>query len=108
MKGVIYVDIDKCVACKTCEMACAVEHSKSKELCKAIYECPSPQGRVEVEAEAGRGDVKFLVKGEAEHEDGGVGADGDAVVGDDGEGGVFAAEGRSHHVLVRRLPEATC
>ena len=53
MKGVIYVDISKCVACKTCELECAVEHSKSKQLCKAILECPLPQGRIKVESEAG-------------------------------------------------------
>jgi len=53
MKGTIYVDIGKCVACKSCEVRCAVEHSKSKELCKAIYECPLPEGRVKVESEAG-------------------------------------------------------
>ncbi len=53
MKGMIYVDIDKCVACRSCELACAVEHSSSKELCKAVYECPAPEGRVKVEAQAG-------------------------------------------------------
>lgn len=53
MKGVIYVDIGKCLACKTCELSCAVEHSRSKVLCKAIYECPGPQGRIAVESESG-------------------------------------------------------
>ncbi len=53
MKGIIFVDIGKCVACKSCELRCAIEHSKSKELCKAIYECPLPEGRVKVESEAG-------------------------------------------------------
>ncbi|MEE8360133.1 MAG: 4Fe-4S dicluster domain-containing protein [Candidatus Omnitrophota bacterium] len=53
MKGVIYVEIDKCVACKTCEIHCAIEHSKSKTLCKAILEYPLPQGRIKVESEAG-------------------------------------------------------
>lgn len=53
MKGVIFVDVRKCLACKSCEVHCAVEHSKSKELSSAIYECPLPQGRVNVETEAG-------------------------------------------------------
>lgn len=53
MKGVIFVDVKKCLACKSCELHCAVEHSKSKNLCKAIYECPTPEGRVKVESEGG-------------------------------------------------------
>lgn len=53
MKGVIFIDVSKCVACKTCELRCAIEHSKSKQLCKAVYECPLPQGRITVEAEGG-------------------------------------------------------
>ena len=53
MKGVIFVDVGKCLACKSCELHCAVEHSKSKELYKAIFECPLPQGRITVESEGG-------------------------------------------------------
>lgn len=53
MNGVIYVDVQKCLACRTCELACAIEHSKSKQICKAIFECPLPEGRIKVEAEAG-------------------------------------------------------
>jgi len=53
VKGVISVDIGKCLACKSCELRCAVEHSKSKELYKAIFECPQPQGRITVESEGG-------------------------------------------------------
>jgi len=50
MKGIIVVDPEKCVACRTCELACAVEHSKSKELTKAIYERPVPRPKVKVES----------------------------------------------------------
>ena len=49
MKGVIVVDPKKCVACKSCELACAIEHSKSKELRNAIAESPLPLQRVKVE-----------------------------------------------------------
>jgi len=49
-KGAIVVDIEKCLGCKSCEIQCAVEHSKSKDLLKALAECPVPQHRVEVEA----------------------------------------------------------
>jgi len=51
-KGEIIVDVSKCVGCKTCELQCAVAHSKSKDLYQAVLECPTPQGRVKVEAEA--------------------------------------------------------
>lgn len=45
----IFVHLDRCVGCKTCEIACAVEHSKSKELFAAIAEHPAPRHRMWVE-----------------------------------------------------------
>ena len=42
--------IERCMACKSCEVACAVVHSKSKDLHGAILEEPRPQRRVTVEA----------------------------------------------------------
>lgn len=48
-KGTIYVDIKKCLACRSCEIACAVEHSGSKDLYKAVNEIPLSQARVSVE-----------------------------------------------------------
>ncbi|GAH38726.1 unnamed protein product, partial [marine sediment metagenome] len=50
MKGIIVVDVEKCLGCKSCEIGCAVEHSVSKDLFKAIEEAPLPQYRVTVEA----------------------------------------------------------
>jgi len=44
----IMVDIEKCLACKSCEIACAVAHSQSKNLEEAIGEMPKPQRRVTV------------------------------------------------------------
>jgi len=38
----IYCNIKKCLGCGSCEIACAVEHSKSKKLNKAIEESPLP------------------------------------------------------------------
>jgi carbon-monoxide dehydrogenase iron sulfur subunit len=34
----LYYDIKKCLGCKSCEIACAVAHSESKELFKALKE----------------------------------------------------------------------
>jgi carbon-monoxide dehydrogenase iron sulfur subunit len=48
----LYVDIGRCLACKSCELACAVEHSASKELYVAVREEPRPASRVKVEAAA--------------------------------------------------------
>jgi len=48
MKGYIYIDVDKCMACKNCELHCAVAHSKSKELVCAIKEASRPEHRVRV------------------------------------------------------------
>ncbi len=45
----IFTFIEKCVACKGCEIACAVEHSQSKTLAGAMAENPRPRPRVHVE-----------------------------------------------------------
>lgn len=41
----IFCDITRCVGCKTCELACAVEHSVTKDLFLAILERPRPKKR---------------------------------------------------------------
>lgn len=48
MKGIIFVDVGKCLGCRTCEIECAVAHSQSKNLFEAINEVPSSQPRVSV------------------------------------------------------------
>ncbi len=45
----IFVRFDRCVGCKSCELACAVEHSKTKTLFGAIGEHPTPKSRLWVE-----------------------------------------------------------
>ncbi len=45
----IFVRLNRCVGCKSCELACAVEHSKTKELSLAIHEIPRPKQRIFVE-----------------------------------------------------------
>jgi len=49
MKGMLIISVEKCLGCRSCELACAVEHSQSKDLIRAIKEDPLPQHRVEVE-----------------------------------------------------------
>jgi carbon-monoxide dehydrogenase iron sulfur subunit len=50
MAKAIVVNIEKCLACKSCEIACALVHSKSKVLEEAVAESPRPQRMVTVEA----------------------------------------------------------
>lgn len=45
----IYCDIAKCIGCKSCEIACAVEHSKGKNIFDAIIESPLPKKRAKTE-----------------------------------------------------------
>ena len=40
MSKTIEVNIKKCLACKSCEIACALAHSKSKVLEEAVSESP--------------------------------------------------------------------
>lgn len=49
----IVVELDKCLGCKSCELACAVEHSKTKNLIMAFKETTMPTSRVKVEACSG-------------------------------------------------------
>ncbi len=50
MGKAIMINIEKCLACKSCEIACAAAHSVSRVLEEAIAEVPKPQRRVTVEA----------------------------------------------------------
>ena len=50
----IWVDKDKCVGCRTCELQCAVERqSVSKTLAGAVKENPKPVPRVSVSGRTG-------------------------------------------------------
>ena len=50
MPRVITTDVDKCMGCHSCEIACAVEHSESQNLLEAIKQTPIPRPRVAVMA----------------------------------------------------------
>ena len=45
----IYCNITKCVGCRSCEIACAVEHSTSKNIYNAIKQKSKPKKRVKTE-----------------------------------------------------------
>jgi len=46
----VLVDPARCVGCRQCELACAVAHSASKDLTRALAEWPPPRARIHVEA----------------------------------------------------------
>ena len=47
---IIVCRIERCMACHSCEIACAVAHSASKDLQEALQEEPRPRRRVTVES----------------------------------------------------------
>lgn len=50
----IFINLERCVGCKSCELMCAVEHSSTKALFTAISEVPLPRRRLYVEYAAGQ------------------------------------------------------
>jgi carbon-monoxide dehydrogenase iron sulfur subunit len=46
----IFCEIEKCLACRSCELACAAAHTQSKSLSKAIQEGDILRSRIHVEA----------------------------------------------------------
>ena len=47
--GMLVITVERCVGCGRCEIECAVAHSESKDLAKAMLEKPRPKSRVTVE-----------------------------------------------------------
>ena len=50
----VFVRLGRCLGCKSCEIACRVEHSASKSLFGSISEKPGPIRRVYVETAEGQ------------------------------------------------------
>jgi ferredoxin len=46
----VFVNPERCIGCRQCEIACAVEHSASLDQSIAFREVPRPRKRVHVEA----------------------------------------------------------
>ncbi|MGA1863799.1 MAG: 4Fe-4S dicluster domain-containing protein [bacterium] len=42
----VFINPERCIGCKQCQIACAIEHSESKNLYKAIYERITPRPRI--------------------------------------------------------------
>lgn len=45
----VFVNPERCIGCRQCEYACAVEHSQSKDAIGALFEEPPPHTRIHVE-----------------------------------------------------------
>ena len=45
----VFVNPERCIGCRQCEFACAVEHSRSRDAVMAMFEDPVPRTRVHVE-----------------------------------------------------------
>jgi carbon-monoxide dehydrogenase iron sulfur subunit len=45
----VFINPERCIGCKHCEIACAVEHSESKNLYQAVFEEPLPRPHIHVE-----------------------------------------------------------
>lgn len=54
MEKIIVVDIDKCMGCHSCALSCAVAHSKSKDLVKAINEKDKPYPKIIIDQIEGK------------------------------------------------------
>lgn len=46
----IFVNPEHCTGCKSCEIACAVQHSKEKSIFSAVLQSPPPMKRLFVES----------------------------------------------------------
>jgi carbon-monoxide dehydrogenase iron sulfur subunit len=45
----VFVDSERCIGCRQCEFACAVEHSRSRDPARAAFEQPLPRSRIHVD-----------------------------------------------------------
>jgi len=45
----VFVNTERCIGCRQCEFACAVEHSRQHDPAQAVLEDPPPRTRIHVE-----------------------------------------------------------
>ena len=60
----IIVDVDKCVGCHTCELACAMAHSESGDLELMVFKGERPRYRLRVETTGSKPTVVTCQHGE--------------------------------------------
>jgi len=58
----IFVRLDRCMGCHSCEMACAVAHSAGGSLYAALTETPTPKPRLYVEPAARERSVPIVCR----------------------------------------------
>ncbi|HXQ60181.1 MAG TPA: 4Fe-4S dicluster domain-containing protein, partial [Acidimicrobiales bacterium] len=46
----MFVNPERCIGCRQCEIACAIEHSISRDTISAYLESPVPRTRIHVDA----------------------------------------------------------
>ncbi len=46
----VFINPERCIGCKQCEVACAVAHSQTKNLFLAVFESPTSKPRIHAEA----------------------------------------------------------
>jgi carbon-monoxide dehydrogenase iron sulfur subunit len=50
MRKIIEVNIEKCMGCHSCEFACAIAHSTSKDMSEVVRDGEKPGNRISVES----------------------------------------------------------
>nr|VFJ98959.1 MAG: carbon-monoxide dehydrogenase iron sulfur subunit [Candidatus Kentron sp. H]VFJ99296.1 MAG: carbon-monoxide dehydrogenase iron sulfur subunit [Candidatus Kentron sp. H]VFK03764.1 MAG: carbon-monoxide dehydrogenase iron sulfur subunit [Candidatus Kentron sp. H] len=45
----VFIDFERCIGCKACEFACAVEHAHSRDPVLAPFQVPTPRTRIHVD-----------------------------------------------------------
>ncbi len=62
MRGKIICEIEKCLGCRNCQIACALSHSEAKSLAEAISLDSLPLCRLKIEPRTGGGGIPNLCR----------------------------------------------
>lgn len=50
MRGRVFVNVEKCLTCKRCKIACTIAHAQSDNIYEAMFEDPPPRPRIRITA----------------------------------------------------------